>query len=243
MPGTTITEQPRLVVMLVVDQLSTPLLLRYDDLFTGGFRRLLDEGRFYVDASYDHAGTSTAPGHATLATGTHPSRHGIVGNSWYERTSAGWLEVENIGDSTVSVIGYPQLHGASPHYLERPTLADWMRAADHETRVASVSGKDRGAILPAGHGREGHAYWFEASVGRFVTSTYYRDDVPEWVEKFHETALASYGRDSVWESRIPAAAVRRSSPDTASHEADGVHTYFPHRYAVEGTPGEFWDWF
>ncbi len=234
---------PQLVVMLVVDQLSTPLLLRYDDLYTGGLRRMLDEGRFYTHASHDHGATKTAPGHASLVTGVHPSRHGIVANSWYQRTPAGWLVVENIGDSTVRVVGFDELPGVSPHYLERSTLPDWMREADPETRVASVSGKDRGAVLPAGHGRSGHVYWFEASVGRFVTSTYYRNDLPEWVEEFHRTTMAAYARDSVWESRVPPHAIDRSAPDTAAHEADGVHTYFPHRFATEGTPGQFWEWF
>lgn len=240
-PATT-SARPALVVMIVVDQLREPLLERYDDLFTGGFRRLMDHGRFFVNATHDHAVTKTAPGHATLATATYPSRHGIVSNEWDERTAAGWKQVSNVGDSTVKVIGFPEFPGISPHYLMRSGLADWMVAADPRSRVASVSGKDRGAVLPAAHAK-GHVYWFDSWAGQFVTSTYYREQYPDWVETFHARELPRYLRDSVWVSQVPASARVRSSPDTAAYEADGIHTYFPHRFVDEGKPDKFWIWF
>src|SRR5919106_5822128 len=118
------SERPALVVMLVVDQLSQELLDRYDDVFTGGFRRLVDGGRWYVNAAHDHAGTVTAAGHATLSTGTYPSNHGIVANEWFEKVDGRWVEVSNVGDSTVQIVGYPQLEGVSPHSLERTGLPD-----------------------------------------------------------------------------------------------------------------------
>lgn len=235
-------ERPALAVMLVVDQLSQPLLERYDDLFTGGFRRLLDEGRLYVNATHDHFATSTAPGHASLSTGVHPSRHGVVANQWYEPVDGGWVEVENVADSTVSIVDHPELPGISPHKLMRPGVADWLRAAEPESVVASVSGKDRGAVHAAGR-VGGQVWWYEETTGRFVTSTYYRDSVPAWVERFHADRMVAYAADTVWASTIPEAALERSLPDTAAHEGDGVHTYFPHRFAAEGDPNEFWEWF
>ncbi len=81
---------PRLVVMLVIDQLREPYLERFGPAFTGGLRRLLDQGRFYTRATHDHSATETAVGHASLATGVYPMRHGIVGNEWSERTDRGW---------------------------------------------------------------------------------------------------------------------------------------------------------
>jgi len=234
--------RPRLVVMIVVDQFREPYLERYGELFTGGFRRLLDQGRLYTRATHDHAITETAVGHATLATGVYPMRHGIVANEWQERTAKGLVDVSNVGDSTVKIVGYPSLPGVSPHYLMRRGLADWVVAADPRSQVASVSAKDRGAVLPAAHAK-GQVYWFEPRAGRFVTSTYYRDRYPAWADAFTARELPRFARDSVWASTIPAAALRLASADTVPWEGDGVHTGFPHRFADEGRPGQYWGWF
>jgi predicted AlkP superfamily pyrophosphatase or phosphodiesterase len=235
-------DRPRLVVMMVVDQFREPYLERYGDLFTGGFRRLLDQGRTFTNATHDHAITETAVGHATLSTAVYPMRHGIVANEWVERTKTGWVDVSNVGDSTKQIVGAPGLAGVSPHYLMRPGLADWISAANPRSQVASVSAKDRGAVLPAAHAK-GQVYWFEPRAGRFVTSTYYRDRYPAWADEFTQRVLPTFMRDSVWESSIPAAALGRSAGDTAAYEGDGVHMTFPHRFADEARPGQFWAWF
>ncbi|HET6363348.1 MAG TPA: alkaline phosphatase family protein [Gemmatimonadota bacterium] len=236
------SDRPALVVMLVVDQLSQELLARYDTAFTGGFRRLIEGGRWYVNATHDHAGTVTAAGHATLSTGTWPSHHGIVANEWLENVDGEWIEISNVGDSTVQIVGYPELAGVSPHSLERTGLADWLLAAQPGAKVASVSPKDRGAVLPAAHAK-GQVWWFESSVGRFVTSTYYRDANPVWIDRFHEEVLASLAADSVWTSRVPTALVERSDPDTADYEGDDAGPVFPHRFAGPGERTHFWEWF
>ena len=235
-------ERPALAVMLVVDQLSQELLDRYDDVFTGGFRRLIDGGRWYENATHDHAGTSTAPGHATLSTGSYPSRHGIVANEWFENVDGEWIEISNVGDSTVQIVGHPELDGVSPRSLERSGLADWMLAAEPATKVASVSPKDRGAVLPAAHAR-GQVWWFEASVGRYVTSTYYRDRAPAWIEPFHREVLTALVADSVWSSQVPVTLVGRSDPDTADYEGDEASPVFPHRFGAPGERTHFWEWF
>lgn len=234
-------QRPALVVMIVVDQFREPYLEHYGDLFTGGLRRLLDQGRVYTNATHDHALTETAVGHATLSTGVYPMRHGIVSNEWLALTRTAWIGVSNVGDSTVQIVGYRPLPGVSPHYLMRPGLADWIAAADRRSQVASVSAKDRGAVLPAAHVR-GHVYWFEPRAGRFVTSTYYRKQYPSWADDFTTRVLPQYARDSVWESRIPASALDRVSADSAPYEGDGVHTAFPHRFVEEAPPGRFWEW-
>ena len=234
-------ERPRLAVMVVVDQLRPSYFDRYGDLFTGGFRRLIDQGRAYVRASHDHAVTETAAGHASLATGVHPMRHGIVANEWSEHTPAGWIDVSNVGDSTVKIVGDSTQRGVSPHALVRAGLADWLTAADPRSQVASVSGKDRGAVLPAAHVK-GQVYWFSSGAGRFVTSTYYRERYPDWAEEFTTRVQSRYLRDSVWANQAPAAALARTTADSAPYEGDGTHTAFPHRFADGGRPGRFWDW-
>jgi hypothetical protein len=168
------TGRPALVVLVVVDQLRADLLDRYGDLFTGGFKRLRTEGHSYVNASHAHGVTVTAAGHATLSTGSFPNRHGVIANGWYEQSGGKWVPVENIDDTTVKIIGFPSAKGASPVHLMRSGLAEWVTASNPASIVASVSGKDRGAIQPAAHAKKGYGYWFEGVFGRFVTSTYYR---------------------------------------------------------------------
>lgn len=238
-------ERPSLVVLLVVDQLRADLLERYDSLFTGGFRRLRDESRIFVNGTHDHATTNTAPGHATISTGVVPARHGIVGNSWYEMVDGEWTRVENVHDPDSELVGAPDIPAASPHRLLRDGFADWVLAADSKSIVVSVSGKDRGAILPAGRSR-GYVYWFQPAAGRFVTSTYYRTEDPAWITDFNQNVLPNHARDSVWESTIPETALHLSQPDTAEHEADGVRTHFPHRFEDvrnDADPQSFWRWF
>jgi predicted AlkP superfamily pyrophosphatase or phosphodiesterase len=221
-----------LIVVVVIDQLPQYLVERYDTLFTGGFRRLLDHGRTYTQAFQEHSRTSTAPGHTTIATGLYPYRHGIVANSWRERVDDAWVDVENFADSTESIIGRDR-RGFSPRKLEVSTLADWLRTADPDTRVFSVSGKVRGAVPLAGRGR-GHVYVFDESYGpTFVTSTYYRSDVPPWVRRFNEGRLAELLADSVWESNLPPPAAWASRPDTTEYEHGGRYVDFPHEFRAE----------
>jgi predicted AlkP superfamily pyrophosphatase or phosphodiesterase len=228
-PPAPAAQPPALVVWITVDQLRGDMVDHYGPLWTGGFRRLLTDGRVYTNASHDHALTSTAPGHASLSTGVHPLRHGIISNAWYEARGDTWHLMSNVGDSTVTTVG-AALPGVSPRNLRSTGLADWIVAADPASIIASVSGKDRGAILPAAH-TKGHVYWFEPAGGGFVTSTYYRDNYPEWVTRFNNEVVPRYMADTVWSFTAPASTIVLSSADTATHEGDGVHTYFPHRFS------------
>ena len=223
---------PALVVWITVDQLRGDLLDHYRPVFTGGFRRLLSDGRVFTRATHDHGRTVTAAGHASLSTGVHPSRHGIVGNAWFERAGDKWVQMSNVGDSTVQTVG-ATLPGVSPRNLISTGLADWMVASDPASLIASVSGKDRGAILPAAHAK-GQVYWFEPA-GGFVTSTYYRASNPDWVVRFNNEVVPRYMADTIWAFTAPASSVSLSSPDTAAHESDGIHSYFPHRLS-DATP-------
>ncbi|HEX2723097.1 MAG TPA: alkaline phosphatase family protein [Gemmatimonadaceae bacterium] len=233
--------QPTLVVMVLVDQLRADLLDRYGDLFTGGFKRLRDQGHSYVNASHDHAITETAVGHATLSTGVYPSRHGVIANLWYENVREEWKQVFSVDDSTVSIVGSPGRPGASPAHLMRPGFAEWLAASNPRSQIASVSGKDRGAIHMGAH-TKGYVYWFDSPSGRFVTSTYYRSADPEWVTRFNTGPLQAHRADTVWSLEVPPASVGRASRDTSAAEGDGIHSFFPHRFAEEGRPEAWWMW-
>ena len=236
---------PRLVLLLVVDQLSADLFERYQDLFTGGLRRLLDEGRVYPNATYDYAITETSPGHATLATGVHPSRHGVVGNAWWQRdANLAWKQVINVTDPAMPLIELPRYEGASPSVLLRPGLADWMHEKDDDTKVVSIAGKPRSAILMASLHR-GHVYWFDGPLGRFVTSVHYRDRYPGWVRRFNERVIPESQTDSTWWSEVPEQVLAQSRPDTSMYEADGINSAFPHVFGERqdrDPPQGFHEW-
>ncbi len=222
-----------LVVYVVVDQLRADLLDRYQEVFVGGLARLLQEGLRFSNATFDHAQTSTSPGHGTAATGTHPHRHGLVGNNWEERLPDGsWESVYALRDLSTEIVGYPEMEGRGPANLDRQGLPDWIMAADPGARVVSLSGKDRAAIAMAGHVR-GDVYWLDSGLGRFITSTYYRDKYPDWLEDFHNSDMPRLWADTVWHSEVPVEAARLSRPDTFPYEGDGVNTYFPHRASRE----------
>lgn len=225
-------ERPSLVVFLVVDQLRGDLLDRYASVFTGGFKRLLEEGRVYTRALHDHARTETAPGHATLSTGVHPGRAGIPSNAWRVKEDGRWVSVFNVMDPGVSLVGIPDVPGGSPDVLLRTGLADWIGKASPGSRVVSVSGKARAAVLMAGKS-PGDVFWFDSRVGGFVTSTFYREKAPAWLDRFNAVDLQAYRADSVWTSTIPPGAESLSAPDTAAFEGDGVNTFFPHRWGAE----------
>ena len=132
-------EQPALIVYVAVDQLRGDLLEHYDSLFTGGFRRLHDDGFRFAEATHVHAKTATAPGHATLGTGVFPSRSGIVGNEWLERTTEGWTRVYCMEDTLSHILGHPAMEGRSPENILRPGLADWVKDADTAAAPAAFA--------------------------------------------------------------------------------------------------------
>ena len=244
-PETQISQEtggrPALVMLIVVDQLRADLLDRYGDLFTGGFKRLRAQGHSYVNAAQDHAATETAVGHTTLGTGVYPSRHGIIANQWYEMAGGRWVLVSNVGDSTVKTVGASARFGASPVRDQRPTFAEWLMAASPSSKVASVSGKDRGAIQPVGHVHNAFVYYFDSPSSRFVTSTYYRNTDPSWVTKFN-SRIGEHAVDTVWDLRVPKAQLSRADRDTVPTEGNGRDTFFPHKFSNEGTAGGFWQW-
>ena len=221
---------PRLVLQITVDQLRGDLPARYDDRLTeGGFRYLMEKGTWYIDAHYQHANTETAVGHATLATGADPSRHGIVANDWINQKTGAF--VYNTEDERYHIIGRePKAHeGVSPRNLAASTFGDELVVNNGgRSRVFSVSVKDRGAILPGGH--VGKAFWFSKSSGEFVTSTYYYDDYPAWVQQWNAAKPADAFKGKSWELLNDRATYVHGQMDDRPYEADlkPLGRVFPH---------------
>jgi len=221
------------------------MLDRYSSLFSGGFKRLMEEGLYFTNALHDHAKTETSPGHATISTGVFPARAGIPSNSWREGEGPETPSIYNVVDPSVGLVGIPNLAGSSPAVLRRTGMADWVLEADEDAKVVSISAKDRAAILMAGKSK-GEVYWFDSQVGRFVTSTFYRSRNPSWLSRYNKDGLTEFLADSVWSSTVPPAFAHMSAPDTASYEGNGVNSYFPHRFSeeiVDPEPGDFFFWF
>ncbi len=174
-------EAPRLVVLLVIDQLRPD---RIGPELPGGFGRLTREGRVFRQAVLDHAMTETCPGHVSLATGTHPGRAGIPGNSFLDVENEHRVYCVFDADPAAAVLGGRQ--GRSPRNIRATALGDWMKQADPRSRVYGVSAKDRAAVALAGQ-RADAAYWLNRGgplVG-FTTSRYYREDLPAWVRRWN----------------------------------------------------------
>lgn len=197
--------RPRLVLLIVVDQFRYDYLDRFGDLFSaGGIKRLLREGALWTNANYDHVPTETAPGHATLMTGTWPANTGIVGNSWFDRDE-GKL-VTSVSDEKVKLLGGGENEAASsPHRLLASTLGDELRLATQDrAKVIGISLKDRSAILPAGR-HASAAYWFSTQTGNMVSSSYYLTQLPAWVVRFNQSRFADKYFGARWDRLLPEA--------------------------------------
>lgn len=222
--------RPKLVVVIVIDQMRFDYLDRFGAQWQHGFARLRAEGQTFTAAYHEHALTETAPGHATIATGTHPSRHGIVANNWLDRESG--QKVEAVEDPTAKILGNEREPGVSSATLLREGVGDWMQAADPRAIVIALAVKDRAAILLGGKHPDA-ALWYDDEFGGFTTSSYYADARPAWVTAYNskDRAQALYGEG--WTLSRPDAdygdSRRTTAPELVATFSDYALTkQFPH---------------
>jgi predicted AlkP superfamily pyrophosphatase or phosphodiesterase len=195
--------RPRLVLLIVVDQFRYDYLERFRDLFVpNGIGRLMREGASWANTNYDHAPTKTAPGHATIMTGTWPSEHGIIANNWFDRETG--KKVKSVSDDATLLLGGKDGEkGSSPRRLLASTVGDELRLATNDrATVIGLSSKSRSAILPAGR-HASAAYWFNTDNGRMVSSSYYFNQLPAWVERFNQTRMADKFFRARWDRLLP----------------------------------------
>lgn len=210
-------DSPKLVVGIVVDQMCYEYLYRYYDKFCdGGFRMLMDEGTNCRNVRYNYIPTYTGPGHASIYTGTTPSNHGIVGNEWYSREDH--AEVNCVEDSSVMTVGSTSTYGKfSPARLKANTITDQLKLTYPKAKVVSMSIKNRGAILPGGHLSDG-SYWFDFESGNFITSTFYTNEMPNWVTNFNNEKRVDHYLKQTWEPIMDIGAYAESGPDDSPYE-------------------------
>ncbi|MUK63064.1 alkaline phosphatase family protein [Aliivibrio fischeri] len=238
-------QKPKLVLQITVDALRGDLLNRYKANFgDGGFRYLMDDGTYFTNAYYQHGNTETIVGHVSLATGAPPSVHGMVGNVWYDRSKE--RLVYNVEDGNYSMLTsgagvnksteidptqkVATQDGRSPNPMLSSTFSDELAIATNgESKIFSVSVKDRGAISLGGH--SGKAFWFSKSGSEFVTSNYYYDKYPIWVNAWNEKKLPNQYSGKRWELSLPADqyTLKESDPNYKVDLA-GFKRTFPHPY-------------
>ncbi len=224
--------RPKLVVGVVVDQMRWDYLYRYWDRYgSGGFKRLLKDGFACQQAFINYMPAFTGPGHATIWTGAPPAIHGIAGNEWYNnKTGRLWYCVEDTTERAVS--GAIRTGRVSPRSLLTTTVGDELRLATaNRSQVFAFSLKDRAAVLPGGHTSSG-TYWYDDSTGRFVTSTYYAQALPDWLKRFNSRGLADLYLREGWPLLRDSTTYHHSTRDNSPYEGKlrGEEApVFPHR--------------
>ena len=199
--------RPKLIVAISVDQFAASVYGRYLSSYTEGLKRL-SEGVAFPVGYQSHAATETCPGHSTLLTGDHPSHTGIVGNTWFDRSAGASVYC-------VAVAGISDPRERGPQKLKATTFGDWLKQAHPGSRVVSISGKDRAAIMMAGHHPDLVAWWMDGFVENqpvfgFQTSSYAGPAGPEVqaILKQRDDAIAAEWRKAppqLWPAEVPAA--------------------------------------
>lgn len=212
--------RPKLVVGIVVDQMRQEYVYRYYAGFgEGGFKRLVNEGFMLQNAHYNYAPTVTGAGHASIYTGTTPAIHGVIGNDWYDKDLG--KDVYCVSDDRYATVGSTTVYSGkmSPHRMLTTTITDELKLSTiRRSKVIGLSIKDRGSILPAGHLADA-AYWYDEKTGRFITSTFYMNQLPQWVEKFNQLNLPDKYLSGVWNPTRPVNEYTGSGTDESPYEA------------------------
>ena len=212
--------RPKLVVGIVIDQMRWDYLYRYYDRYdaNGGFKRMLNQGFSCENTLVPYAPTVTACGHSTIYSGTVPAISGITGNFWWDREQQ--RSVYCTEDKSVNTVGSSSTQGKmSPKNMLVTTICDELRlATNFKSKVIGVAIKDRGGILAAGHSANA-AYWYDNSVGNWITSTYYMNELPKWVTDFNNQKIVDKYYQQGWNLLYPLASYVNSTTDEKSYEA------------------------
>lgn len=234
-------DRPKLVVGIVVDQMHYEYLTRYWHHYTDdGFKRLVNQGYNFANNHFNYFPTYTGPGHAAVYSGATPSVNGIVGNSWFDRKlGRNMYVVEDTSVSTVGGIG--EVGQMSPANLNSNTFVDELKMVSEESKVVAVSLKDRGAVLAAGHLGD-MAFWYDSDEGNFVSSTWYMDELPGWVQQFNREGAARTYSSKTWDTLLSLDQYKESNPDDSPYEGPlewEEKAIFPHEMGKNDS-GTYW---
>lgn len=221
--------RPKLVVGIVVDQMRWDYLYRFYDRYAsdGGFKRMMNQGFTCENTLIPYAPTVTACGHASIYTGSVPAINGITGNFWWDNQEM--RSVYCTEDKSVKTVGSSSALGLmSPRNLLVTTICDELKlATNFRSKVIGISPKDRGGILPAGHSANA-AYWYDNTVGDWITSTYYMNELPQWVKDFNAKKLVDSYYEKGWDLLYPADTYVQSTADDKAYEGKPFGKSFPY---------------
>lgn len=211
--------KPKLVIGIVVDQMRYDYLIRFRDKYgEGGFKRLMNEGYNLKNTHLNYSSTKTAVGHTSIYTGTTPDNHGVLANDWYDKATKKWINC--VGDERFNTIGSSSKNGKkSPHRIQTTTIGDQLHLAQNMNgKIISISLKDRGAILPAGHTANA-AYWYDGNaIGNFISSDFYMDKLPSWVDKFNNDKKVDDYLSKTWDTYYDISTYIESTTDNNNYE-------------------------
>ncbi len=219
-------DKPKMVVGIIVDQMRPEYLYKYQHQYSeDGFNRLMTDGFNNTNTHFNYIPTYTGPGHTSVYTGSTPAIHGIIGNTWFNKSLNRFFYCAE--DTTHNTVGNDTKNGQiSPKNMLVTTIGDELRMSNnYQSKVVGISLKDRGAALPAGHTANA-AYWFDFSDGKFISSDYYMDTLPDWMQSFNSKRLADQYMDQTWELSLEASAYDITGEDDnpMEHIFDGRHT-------------------
>ena len=224
-------QRPKLVIGIVIDQMRWDYLYRFNDRYSpDGFKRMLNQGYSCENTLIPYTPTYTGAGHSSIYTGSVPAINGIIGNFWYRKDLKRiWYCSE---DTSVATVGSTSTAGKmSPRNMLTTTISDELRlATNFQSKTIGISLKDRGSILPAGHSANA-AYWFDNASGGWITSTYYMNELPEWVKKFNDKKLPDLYLQQNWNTLYPINTYKQSTADDKDYESgiSGEDNTFPHQ--------------
>jgi len=227
--GSAAPKKPKLVVLLVVDQMRADYITDYGHTWTQGLHRLVNDGAFFTEAAYPYLKTVTCAGHATISTGTFPSTHGMILNAWYDRKSGKMLNCTD--DDRMRPVAYGQPlngMGASAWMLKAETFADTMVSQDpyKKARVISFSMKARSAVMLGGHKADA-VTWFDTGKGEWVTSRAYTLNPIPFITRFIQKNPVERDFGRVWDHAMPVANYKYADEDPLE-KPNGWSTAFPH---------------
>lgn len=216
---TTIPAKPKLIVGIIIDQMRYDYLYKYENKYgANGFKKLMQQGFNCKNNHYNYVPTYTGPGHASVYTGTTPAIHGIIANDWYVRETDKMMycaqddNVETVGSSSKKV------GKMSPRNMLTTTVTDELKMANNmKSKTIGIALKDRGAILPAGH-MANAAYWFDGATGNWVSSTFYMETLPTWVDSFNAKKVYENYLSKPWEPLLPIHQYTESLADDNAYE-------------------------
>jgi Type I phosphodiesterase / nucleotide pyrophosphatase len=229
--------RPKLVVMLVVDQMRADYVDKFMGQWSGGLKRLATEGAWFHDAAYPYAATETCVGHSTISTGAFPATHGMIANAWWDRDSQKMITCTS--DPKAKNIGYGELAasgGDSAWRMETPAFAEELKfQSAGPTRVVTFSLKARAAITMAGHQADA-AVWLDGKTGAWTTSSAYY--VAPFVEEYAKAHPVKADMGKTWALSLPASEYLYGEKATGAVAPEGWGLTFPHALRGKGGSSE-----